>query len=65
MKKNQLRLSLVLFVLGVLVVLGGALAKLEHWPYANFMLVVGLFLQAFTIVLLAYYFMRAKFVKPK
>jgi hypothetical protein len=51
MKKNHVALILVLTLLGFLIILGGALAKLEHFAHSNYVLLGGIALQFFTAIL--------------
>ena len=65
MNRKELRTTIVLIIIGVVLVMTGALAKLEHWGYANYFIVAGLLSQAIGIVLFVYYLLRAKFDKSK
>jgi len=47
--KKQYIVPLVLFLLGMVITIIGALFKLMHWPGANFMLIIGMLTEAIAI----------------
>ncbi len=47
------RWAIILLLIGSLVFIMGGLFKFQHWPLANFQLMVGSFLQAFALVVIA------------
>jgi hypothetical protein len=51
MKKKYI-VPLVLFLLGMVITIIGALFKLMHWPGANFMLIIGMLSEAIAIITL-------------
>jgi hypothetical protein len=50
--KKQYLVPLVLFLLGMVITIIGALFKLMHWPGANFMLIIGMLSEAIAIITL-------------
>jgi hypothetical protein len=50
--KKQYIVPLVLFLLGMVITIIGALFKLMHWPGANFMLMIGMLSEAIAIITL-------------
>ena len=50
--KKHYKLTLVLFLLGMIITIIGALFKLMHWPGANFMLIIGMLTEAIAIITL-------------
>jgi hypothetical protein len=50
--KKQYLVPLVLFLLGMVITIIGALFKLMHWPGANFMLMIGMLSEAIAIITL-------------
>jgi hypothetical protein len=50
--KKQYTVPLVLFLLGMVITIIGALFKLMHWPGANFMLIIGMLTEAIAIITL-------------
>ena len=50
--KKQYLVPLVLFLLGMVITIIGALFKLMHWPEANFMLMIGMLSEAIAIITL-------------
>ena len=50
--KKQYLVPLVLFLLGMVITIIGALFKLMHWPRANFMLMIGMLSEAIAIITL-------------
>ena len=51
MKKKYI-VPLVLFLLGMVITIIGALFKLMHWPGANFLLIIGMLTEAIAIITL-------------
>ncbi len=49
--KNLLILAIIFFVIGVVIILMGALAKLQHWPWAGPLLTAGMLSQAASYLL--------------
>ena len=49
---KKYKLPLVLFLISMVLTIVGALFKIQHWPGASFMLVIGILSQALAIVLL-------------
>jgi hypothetical protein len=49
--KNLLILAIILFVLGAVITLMGALAKLQHWPWAGTCLISGIIIHACSYLL--------------
>ena len=50
--KKQYKVPLVLFLLGMVITIIGALFKLMHLPGANFMLIIGMLTEAIAIITL-------------
>jgi hypothetical protein len=50
--KKQYIVPLVLFLLGMVVTIIGALFKLQHWPGASIMLTIGMLTEAIAIIIL-------------
>jgi hypothetical protein len=50
--KKQYAIPLVLFLLGMVITIIGALFKIMHWPGANFLLSLGLFSEAAAIIVI-------------
>jgi hypothetical protein len=50
--KKQYTIPLVLFLLGMVITIIGALFKIMHWPGANFFLSLGLFSEAAAIIVI-------------
>jgi hypothetical protein len=50
--KKQYIVPFVLFLLGMVITIIGALFKLMHWPGANFMLMIGMLSEAIAIITL-------------
>lgn len=48
--KKHYKLTLVLFLLGMIITIIGALFKLMHWPGANFLLIIGMLTEAIAII---------------
>jgi len=49
---NQYKIPLVLFLLGMVITVAGALFKLMHWPFASWILIVGMLTEALAIIVL-------------
>lgn len=49
---DKFKIPLVLFLLGTLFTIVGALFKITHWPFANVLLIVGMLTEAFAIIAL-------------
>lgn len=49
---NQYKTPLVLFLLGMVITVVGALFKLMHWPFASWVLILGMFTEAIAIITL-------------
>lgn len=49
---NQYKIPLVLFLLGMVITVVGALFKLMHWPFASWILIVGMLTEAIAIIAL-------------
>ena len=47
--KKQFTIPLVLFLLGMIISIVGALFKLMHWPGANIILIIGMLVEAVAI----------------
>ena len=47
--KKQFTIPLVLFLLGMIISIVGALFKLMHWPGANIILIIGMLAEAVAI----------------
>lgn len=50
--KKQYIIPLILFLLGMVVTIIGALFKLQHWPGASIMLTIGMLTEAIAIITL-------------
>ena len=50
--KKHYKLTLLLFLLGMIITIIGALFKLMHWPGANFLLIIGMLTEAIAIITL-------------
>ena len=48
--KNQFKIPLVLFLIGMIISIVGALFKLMHWPEANIILIMGMLIEAGAIL---------------
>lgn len=48
--KSQYKIPLVLFLLGMLLTIVGALFKIMHWPFATMLLISGTLSEAIAIV---------------
>ena len=48
--KNQFKIPLVLFLIGMIISVVGALFKLMHWPGANIILIMGMLIEAGAIL---------------
>jgi hypothetical protein len=49
--KKQLRIPLILFLLGMIITILGALLKIMHWPGGYIMLVLGMLSEAIALIL--------------
>ena len=49
---NKYKIPLVLFLLGMLFTIVGALFKIMHWPFASWILILGMFSEAIAIIAL-------------
>ena len=49
---NQYKIPLILFLLGMLFTVVGALFKIMHWPFASMLLIVGMLTEAVAIITL-------------
>ena len=59
--KKQYTIPLVLFLLGMVITIVGALFKLMHWPGANIMLKIGMLAEATALIsLIVIVFKRIK-----
>lgn len=50
--KNQYKLPLILFLIGMILTIIGSLFKLMHWPGATIMLTVGMITEVAAIITL-------------
>jgi hypothetical protein len=50
--KNQYKLPLILFLIGIILTIIGSLFKLMHWPGATIMLIVGMLTEVAAIITL-------------
>ena len=50
--KNQYKLPLILFLIGMILTIIGSLFKLMHWPGATIMLIVGMLTEVAAIITL-------------
>lgn len=48
--KNQFKIPLVLFLIGMIISVVGAMFKLMHWPGANIILIMGMLIEAGAIL---------------
>lgn len=46
------KIPLVLFLLGMVITVAGALFKIMHWPFASWILIVGMLTEAVAIITL-------------
>ncbi len=59
--KKQYTIPLVLFLLGMVITIVGALFKLMHWPGSNIMLTIGMLAEATALIsLIVIVFKRIK-----
>lgn len=49
---NQYKIPFILFILGMLFTVVGALFKIMHWPFASMLLIVGMLTEAVAIIIL-------------
>ncbi|AUC82006.1 hypothetical protein CW733_07660 [Lacinutrix sp. Bg11-31] len=52
MKAKQFVLPLVIFILGIILTIIGALFKIQHWPYAPQILTLGTIVEVIGLLLL-------------
>lgn len=52
------KIPLVLFLLGMVITIVGALFKIMHWPGASILLVVGMLTEAFSIITLIVFIIK-------
>jgi hypothetical protein len=50
--KNQYKIPLILFLIGMILTIVGSLFKIMHWPGASIMLPVGMLTEAAAIIVL-------------
>jgi hypothetical protein len=50
--KNQYKIPLILFLIGMILTIVGSLFKIMHWPGASIMLSVGMLTEAAAIIVL-------------
>ncbi len=55
-----LKKALLIFLIGSLIIIVGALFKVMHWQFANALLLVGLLAEIFSITILAYHILKKK-----
>lgn len=48
--KNEYKIPFIIFLLGMVITIVGALFKIMHWPYANVILIAGMGLEAAGII---------------
>jgi hypothetical protein len=48
--KNQYKLPLILFLIGMILTIVGSLFKLMHWPGAGIMLIIGMLTEVAAII---------------
>jgi len=51
-KKKQLVLPLIIFVLGMIFTISGALFKIQHWQFASQLLTIGTIFEIFGLLFL-------------
>ena len=56
--KKQLRIPLILFLVGMVITIVGALFKIMHWYAGNIFLMVGMLTEAAALILLIVYVMK-------
>ena len=56
--KKQLRIPLILFLVGLVITIVGALFKIMHWYAGNIFLTVGMLTEAAALILLIVYVMK-------
>ena len=56
--KKQLRIPLILFLVGMIITIVGALFKIMHWYAGNIFLTVGMLTEAAALILLIVYVMK-------
>lgn len=48
--KKEYKIPFIIFLLGMVITIVGALFKIMHWPYANVILIAGMGLEAAGII---------------
>lgn len=48
--KNEYKIPFIIFLLGMVITIVGALFKIMHWPFANVILIAGMGLEAAGII---------------
>ena len=48
--KNEYKIPFIIFLLGMVITIVGALFKIMHWPFANVTLIAGMGLEAAGII---------------
>ena len=56
--KKQLRIPLVLFLVGMVITISGALFKIMHFPGGNIALIIGMLAEALALILLITYVLK-------
>lgn len=56
--KKQLRIPLVLFLLGMVITIAGALLKIMHWQGGDSFLIIGMLTEAAALIVLISYVLR-------
>lgn len=54
----RIKHGIILIALGIILVLFGALFKLQHWPGANWLLTIGIFMEAAGVLVLVIRMLR-------
>ena len=52
MREKQLIIPLILFILGMIFTISGALFKIQHWQFASQLLTIGTILEVFGLLIL-------------
>jgi hypothetical protein len=52
MNTKQLLIPLILFILGMILTIIGALFKIQHWPYGSEILIFGSFFEVVGLIIL-------------
>ena len=61
--KNLLITTVIIYVISGIITFAGALAKLQHWPWASSAMIIGFFLQMLCFVtggIAVIYYIRTK-----